>query len=196
MNLVEVGKLDVVYFDLEARPGHWIGGDYVSKIVTAGAYVHNEEEYVHVLTHYDYSPQQIVEQIAVVIEDADLVVGHYIRGFDLPLINGELLRHSLQPLSSILSHDTKLDLAPAHGRSKSQQNIAGLLGLEHPKVNVTLAQWEAFNDRQPEGYDIGVERVKGDVLQNREMRHKLMSLGWLNPPQVWSPLSRSKGYEA
>jgi len=185
MNLEPVKKMKVFYFDLECKPGHWIGGDYVSKIITAAAYAWNNGK-VEVLTHYDYDPEVIAMTIAEEIRRADLVVGHYIRAFDMPLLNGELLKGNLQPLGQVWTHDTKLDLNRAHGRSKSQENLAEQLGLKQKKVKVSLPEWEAFNNRETDGYDIGVARVGDDVRQNRALRKELLRLGWLNNPQWWN----------
>jgi hypothetical protein len=183
-------KLRVLYFDLECRPGHWIGGDYVSKVITASAWMWGDSSApAMVMTHYDYKPFEIADATAMAIEEADMVVGHYIRGFDLPLLNGELLRGNAEPLKPVLSLDTKLDLNKAHGRSKSQKNLAADFGLEEPKVDVTLAEWEAFNGREDEADGPVIVRVVGDVVQNMALRAVLAEAGWLGAPRVWRPES-------
>jgi hypothetical protein len=193
INLQVVRGMDVLYFDLECRPGHWIGGDYVSKIITAAAWSWNDEDEVQVRTHFEMSTAGIASTLAQEIADCDLVVGHYIRGFDLPLLNGELLRSGHDPLEPVMSHDTKLDMMPAHGRSKSQENLAAQLGLDEQKVKVTLPEWEAFNSKDVSGYDRVFDRVKDDVIQNRALRKALLSIGWIGPPQMWRPKAQ-RGY--
>jgi hypothetical protein len=184
-------SLDIVYFDMEAQPGHWIGGDYVSKLVTAVAWAHGDKDPL-VLTHYDSSLEQMASALAWHLERADIVVGHYIRAFDLPLLNGALLRAGAQPLPRILTVDTKLDLLKAHGRSKSQENLGASLGLENPKVKLSLTDWEGFNTLDPRYKDEGIERVIGDVKQNRELHRKLVDLGWIGPPRAWEPKQKGK----
>jgi len=187
-------KMRVMYFDLECKPGHWIGGDYVSKIITAAAWSIGNSKQVTVLTHYDTEPGHIAEAVAAEILAADLVVGHYIRGFDLPLLNGELLRAGAPPLDQVLTHDTKGDLYPAHGRSKSQENLSSLLGIKAEKLKVTLEEWEQFNTKDLRGKAVGIKRVKDDVIQNREMRRALLERGWLGPPRVWQAGGKAAVY--
>jgi hypothetical protein len=110
-----------------------------------------------------------------------------IRGFDLRLINGQLLRGGKPHLESVLALDTKSDLYATHGRSLSQKNLASEIGVAAPKIDVTLYDWEAFNTRVPGFKEKGIERVRGDVIQNCEMREKLIEMGWLGPPRLWRP---------
>lgn len=185
--------LKILDFDLECKPGHWIGGDFVSKIITAAAWSWVGEDKVYALTHYDFSPDEIAGTLAGIIYQADIVTGHYIRGFDLPLLNGELLRGGRSSLGRVLTSDTKLDLVKVHGRSQSQENLGSLLGISAPKVNVSNPDWEAFNSQLPYAKEIGLERVKGDVLQHKQLRDKLISLGWLGPVRPWEPTPQGKG---
>src|SRR4029077_888621 len=71
---------------------------------------------------------------------ADIVTGHYIRGFDLPILNARMMRHGLPLLGSTMAQDTKGDLARGQGLSKSQENLGAMFELRHPKVpmNTTL----------------------------------------------------------
>lgn len=185
--------LKILDFDLECLPGHWIGGDYVSKIITAAAWSWVGEDEVQVVTHYDES--DIASLVADKIEKADIVTGHYIRGFDLPLLNGGLLRERYVSLADVMTSDTKLDLKKAHGRSKSQKNLAAELGVKANKVDMTLYEWEMFNTRQPGGRDKGVERVRGDVIQHKALRAVLLAIGWLGPPKRWSAKSAGSNGE-
>ena len=177
----------VVTIDIECRPGHWISGDYVSKIITAVAWKWSDAHQVVVLDHYETSPKGMALTLAAEIQRADLVVGHFIRLFDLPLLNGELLRVGGLPLAPVSTLDTKLDLLVAHGRSKSQENLAAMLGLEAPKIHMTNDDWERFNAKDPALRFKGRDRVRCDVEQNEALRAKLASLGWLRAPTTWRP---------
>lgn len=180
-------NLRILTLDCECLPGHWIGGDFVSKIITAVAWkVVGSRERPHVLTHFDYLPELMAEALAQEIEDADMVVGHYIRGFDLPLLNGNLMRAGLEPLRPILVQDTKLDLLRTHGRSLSQKSLSAMVGVRTPKVGVSLHEWEAFNTKEEWAKGKVEARVAGDVEQNIALRARLLELGWLGPPRVWT----------
>jgi hypothetical protein len=120
---------------------------------------------------------------------ADMVTGHYIRGFDLPLVNAMLLEARLPLLEPKLSHDTKLDLLKISGLSKSQENLGALLGLEHPKVSMDQAKWREANRLTKKGIALTKKRVVGDVEQHGELRNEALSLGLLGPPKLWIPSS-------
>ena len=188
-------QLSILDFDVECLPGHWIGSDYVSRIITAVAWALDDEP-PSVMTHYDFTPTEMSLVLARKIEEADLVTGHFIRGFDLPLVNGMLLRAEAPSMGKVLSSDTKLDLKKASGRSLSQKNLADQLGVEAPKVDRTLREWESFNLREPGGREAGEERVAGDVIQHQQMRKRLIELGWLGGPKLWSPESKRTTYHA
>src|SRR3989304_2625419 len=91
----------ILTLDVECKPGHWIGGDYVSKILTAVAWQWDSEEKTVCLTHYGYDPGTLAARLAWEIRKADVVTGHYIRGFDLPLISGQLLVAGLPSLPPV-----------------------------------------------------------------------------------------------
>lgn len=188
--------LRILDLDAECLPGHWIGGDWVSKIMTAIAWSWVGQTAVAVMTHYDHEPEEMAVKVAEQIEEADVVVGHFIRGFDLRLINGNLLRGKNRSLRQVMTHDTKLDLKVTGGRSLSQKNLAAELGLRHPKIDVTLPEWEGFNLRRRGFKQKGIDRVRGDVLQNKEMYERLKLLGWLKAPSLWTPSTFGGRYHA
>ena len=116
---------------------------------------------------------------------ADMVTGHFIRGYDLPLINGMLMELRLPTLDDKLSHDTKTDLVRRSGLSVSQENLGAMLRLEHQKVHMNQARWRAANRLEPEGREAARERVVGDVRQHIELRRELLALNYLAPPRIW-----------
>jgi hypothetical protein len=183
----------VLTLDFECLPGGWIGSDYTSRVVTALAWAFDDED-PKVLTHYLTTRKQMAEKFGEIVRQAGVVTGHWCSGFDAPLGNGARLRENLPPVDSFLISDTKTHLLRTSGRSLSQQNLAASLGLNVPKVDMTLRDWESFNLREPGFRSVGEARVVGDVLQHRELRKALMELGWLGAPQVWNPSVRVSGY--
>lgn len=175
----------VLDFDCECRPLHFYG-DLVSKEVTAiaWAWVDDPESVTCVLLGEMDVPQMLREFVRV-YEMADMVTGHFIRGFDLPLINGQLTEHGMPCLSDKLSHDTKLDMVRRHGLSGSQENIGAMLGLEHPKVGMNQETWRQANRLTKKGLALVRKRVCGDVVQHIEMRERMLKLGYLGPARVW-----------
>ena len=183
---VKSRPMRILDFDVEARPLHWISGDYVSKEITAIAwawcdqpddvtcYLLGEVDAVTMLQHFRHAYEQ-----------ADMVTGHYIRGYDLPMVNGALTEYGLPTLPDKLSHDTKLDLVRRAGLSSSQENLGAMLKLHHPKVKMDQAKWRDANRLTPEGMALTRERVVGDVKQHMEMRRRLLELGYLGSPVMW-----------
>ena len=179
----------ILDFDVEARPLHWIGGDYVSKEITAIAWAWVGEETATAYLLGETDPIEMLQKFVEAYDAADMVTGHFIRGYDLPMVSGALTEYQLPALGKKLSHDTKIDLVRSSGLSKSQESLGAMLGLQHPKVQMNQAKWRAANRLQPEGLAAVRERVIGDVLQHIEMRQRLLELGYLGPPVLWQSKS-------
>ena len=178
--------LRVLDFDCEARPLHWISGDYVSKEITAIAWAWTDDPaHIECRLLGDCDPISMLQDFAAAFHRADLVTGHFIRGYDLPMVNGALTEYGLPVLGDKLAHDTKLDLVRRQGLSGSQENLGAMLKLQHPKVKMDQAKWRDANRLTPEGLALARERVTGDVRQHIELRARLLQLGYLGPPVVW-----------
>jgi hypothetical protein len=183
---VRTRPLRVLDFDVEARPLHWISGDYVSKEITAIAWAWcdaPEDVTCYLLGETD--PIDMLTAFCRAYRHADMVTGHFIRGYDLPMVNGALTEYQLPPLGDKLTCDTKIDLVRRQGLSGSQENLGTMLGLDNPKVKMDQAKWRAANRLTPEGLAHVRERVIGDVRQHIEMRRRLMELRYLGPPVLW-----------
>jgi hypothetical protein len=121
-----------------------------------------------------------------------MVTGHYIRGFDLPVINASLTEYGFSPLSSKLTQDTKNDLIKKQGMSNSQENLAAMLKIESPKISMSQEDWRSANRLTKEGLEKTRQRVIGDVIQHIEMRQKLIDNEMLCNPKIWSSYGTSK----
>ncbi len=185
----------VLDFDCEARPLHWISSDYVSKEITAIAWKFiGEDDPVECYLLGEVEPTEMLNRFTDAYAQADMVTGHYIKGYDLPMVNGALMEYQLPPLTDKLAQDTKIDLIPRAGISASQENIGAMLDLLHPKVKMNQATWRAANRLQPEGIKLTRERVIGDVMQHIEMRQRLLDLGYLSAPKVWRSTAEIPAY--
>lgn len=186
----------VLDFDIENRPLSYLGSDFTTAEVTAIAWawtddpeqvsVHllGEEPLAHILTLFLKS-----------FEEADMVTGHYIRGHDLPMINGALVELGFPTLPDKMTQDTKLDLTRTKGLSLSQESLAAMFRMEHQKQSMNQAQWRAANRLTPEGLAEVRRRVVGDVQQHIELRRKILALGYLTPPRIWkSGTARIEAY--
>ena len=179
--------LRILDFDVEARPLHWISGDYVSKEITAIAWAWiRPNPIVSCYLLGESAAHDMLTAFVAAYKQADLVTGHYIRGYDLPMINGALSEYGLPVLDDKMVQDTKIDLVRRAGLSGSQENLGSMLGLHHPKVKMDQTKWRDANRLTPEGLTLARERVIGDVLQHIELRQRLLALGYLCPPSLWS----------
>ena len=176
----------ILDFDVEARPLHWISNEYVSKEITAMAWAWvDQPEDVTCYLLGETEPVEMLQAFTAAYAQADIVTGHYIRGYDLPMISGALTEYQMRALGKKMTQDTKLDLVRRQGLSGSQENLGAMLGLQHPKVHMDQAKWRAANRLQPAGLTAARERVVGDVLQHIELRQRLLDLGYLGPPKMW-----------
>jgi hypothetical protein len=186
--VVKARPMRVLDFDVEARPLHWISGDYVSKEITAMAWAWTDTPSdVTCFLLGEVDPMDMLRAFLAAYGQADMVTGHFIRGYDLPMVNGALTEYQMPTLTEKLTQDTKLDLVRRQGLSSSQENLGAMLRLNHPKVKMDQAKWRDANRLTAAGLKLARERVVGDVQQHIEMRRRLLDLGYLGAPQTWKP---------
>lgn len=189
-----MSKLRVLDFDVECRPLAWYGGDFVTKQPTAIAWQFIGETDIPTCAYIgesDRSSRVLIEEEAmleafrVAYDQADVVTGHFIRGFDLPLLNGACDRLGLPPLESKHAQDTKYDYMAAQGISKSMENLGAMYELKHPKVQMNTSTWAAGNMLLPHGIELTIKRVVGDVKEHVELRAEMLRRGVLGPGTVY-----------
>lgn len=182
--------LRVLDFDIENRPLSYLGSDFTTAEVTAIAWAwcdRPDEVTVYLLGDTDLPT--ILREFAKVYSNADVVTGHYIRGHDLPMLNGAMMEFALPTLGNKLSQDTKLDLMRSKGLSLSQESLGAMFRLDHQKVQMNQIKWRTANRLTPEGLAEVRARVVGDVREHIELRQRLLDLGYLRGPQMWRSLS-------
>lgn len=185
---VKCRPLRVLDFDVEARPLHWISGDYVSKEITAIAWAWTDRpDDVTCLLLGETAATDMLAAFVAMYNRADLVTGHFIRGYDLPMVNGALTEYQLPALEKKMAHDTKLDLVRRQGLSGSQENLGAMLRLDHQKFHMDQGKWRDANRLTSEGMALTRTRVVSDVQQHIEMRRRLLDLGYLSGPKLWEP---------
>ena len=189
-------KLRTLDFDLECRPMAWYGGDFVTKQPTVIAWKFiGERGPVQVAwigesdrsSMVPYEEREMIEAFLEAYDRAELVTGHFIRGFDLPVINGARIRLGGGPIDKKLSSDTKLDLTKASGMSKSMENLSAMFEAKHQKYSMNTTKWFEANSLLPEGIELAKKRCVEDVKEHIELRERLLEIGALRPPIVWSP---------
>lgn len=101
--------------------------------------------------------RRIVGQLATLMRQADRVVAHNGDRFDIPLVNGRLLQHDMESVSSVPSIDTlKLARRSIKVASNKLDYLAQLLGLGG-KLPTDFSLWErAYRGDEQALYDMDV----------------------------------------
>lgn len=200
MRLRSVEQRPIVTWDLENRPSAYWQPDRPTAEVTAigWKWLHEPEPHVLLLNKdgrfvHDGRKRPLSAHHAYglfrdVLCRAGLVVGHNIRQHDLGLFQAGLWRLQLPLLPRLLTTDTLRDIPRRKDMSASLENLAALYDLdEDGKKHMSVTDWERANRLAPEGIDAARERVVSDVLLQERLRARLLELGLLKAPRVWTP---------
>lgn len=116
------------------------------------------------------------------ISEADMLTGHNISRFDLPVLNAECMRLGLSPIRRAVVQDT-IKLVRSKGFKKGQD----VLGRLHRVPSEKLAlDWQAWQDAYDEsGWPTVRERCESDVLMHKHLRERLLAEDHLKPARVW-----------
>jgi hypothetical protein len=185
-------SLRILDFDIECQPGAWIGSDYTTKrlLSIAAAWIVDGQPVdleCKTVRPRKGARASILRWFLTLYDEADMVTGHFIRGYDLPVLQGAYMRHHLPLLGQKLTLDTKNDLAKVSGISKSQENLGALYELKHPKEPMTTIDWEDAADLTPEGLHQLETRNRRDVEQHVELLGAMLEAGPLGAPTMWLP---------
>jgi hypothetical protein len=192
---IQSRPMRVLDFDIENRPLSYLGSDFTTSEVTAIAWAWTDAPTdVTVFLLGEVELAEILRRFRVAFDAADLVTGHYIRGHDLPMLNGALMECGMPALGDKPVQDTKVDLMRSKGLSLSQESLGAMFRLEHAKETMNQSKWRAANRLTPEGLAEVRRRVVGDVQQHIELRRRLLDLGYLQPPRVWRSNSDAPEY--
>jgi hypothetical protein len=200
-----VRDLAILDFDIECRPIAFYGGDQVTKQPTVIAWKfigESRRPRVAAIGESDRSSKVLEEEAAMIeafhkaYDAADMVTGHFIRGFDLTTLNGAAMRLGIRTFEPKLAEDTKLDLVKAAGISKSMENLSAMLDAANQKISMNTATWADANMLLPHGIKGAKKRCVGDVIEHIELRELLIEAGLLKTPKMWRPDSgKDGGYE-
>jgi hypothetical protein len=189
--MLESRQLLVLDFDIETRRiGFHNGGrfnpDGCEPVIIAAAFDGEPVETRSLKPRWsERDARRMMRWFRELWNEADVVTGHYIRKFDLPILNGSLMEWDMEPLSLKLTLDTKLDLKDVGGLSQSQENLSALKDLEASKFHMNDNWWRKVARLTPEGLALAEERVVSDVLQHQQLRASLAP--WFKGHVVWSP---------
>ena len=82
----------------------------------------------------------MLDALLTQIERADILTGHNIARFDLPVINAEAVRLGLRPVERAVVQDT-MKLVRTKGLKKGQDNLGRMLRLDDEKLALDWQAW-------------------------------------------------------
>lgn len=112
------------------------------------------------------------------IFDADVIVAHNLKGFDLKMLNNRMVANGLPPLNKVQMIDT-LEIAKKHFRLPSNKldSIAAYYNIGRKVSHEGMSMWVKVQAGDQEAIDKMVEYCHGDVQLLREVFYKLRSSG-------------------
>lgn len=152
----------------------WIGSDLVESRVCGPAGIFGKP----------HRRARMLAPLLKALDEADMVTGHNILRFDLPVIQAEVMRLGLPSLRPMLVQDT-IRLNRSKGFKKGQSNLGRLYRIAEEKLTM---DWQAWQDAYDEdGWQTVRARAESDVLMHKQLRETLLERGYMKEPRRWSP---------
>lgn len=181
-------KIKILDFDIETRPlSFWYDGKPTAEITAIASCWANDLNSMQVSLLGRDDPREALIAFKERYDEADIVTGHYLRKFDLPIIAGAMMENGLPALGPKISVDTRLDMIKKGDIPATQEFLCELLGIPLPKIYMSQVAWREGNRLTPKGLELTERRVTGDVYQHMLLRLKMSQLGLLSSPKVWKP---------
>lgn len=199
MRLSEGRKLRTLDFDFESKP-LWFWYEKPTAVLTSLSYMeidgleplHDtlQTEIATLGSRDEYGSWLL--HVAHLFESYDILTGHNIDRFDLPLLQAQLLRLGEATLKPMLTQDT-MRLPKRRDMSASQESLINYhdlkptcpIGMPIYKDHLSIPEWEdaamGWNDA------VLIERPQSDVHGHAHLRAVLIEKGYLAPPRMWRP---------
>jgi DNA polymerase elongation subunit (family B) len=181
----------ILDFDVETIAAGFADPQWVPQKITCVAWSWVGEDKVHSricgtdgIYHAPHKRRRMLEALVEAINEADVLTGHNILRFDLPVINSECLRLGMQPLGIQRVHDT-MNIVKTKGFKKGQDVLIELNDIPLRKMALSWQGWEqAYSET---GWKTVRERCESDVLGHKMLYQRMTELGWLKGERKWRP---------
>lgn len=191
--------LRIIDFDFESKP-LWFWYEKPTAVLTAMSHMEvvggtiNHDSLTTTLADLS-SPTAYTVWLADIyklLTEADILTGHNIDQFDLPLLQAQLMRFGMDKLPILTTQDTRR-LLKKRDMSASQESLLNYRGLKPVcpigmpvyKDHLSMPQWEeaalGWNDADLH------ERPLSDVHGHAHLRDVLAEAGYLAAPKTWQP---------
>lgn len=191
MRLREAGALRILDFDIETVAAGFADPEWVPQKITcvAWSWVGSERVESRVcgpegIFGAPIRRARMLKPLVDAIGEADMLTGHNIIRFDLPVIQAELMRLDMDSLPARQVQDT-IRLKRSKGFKKGQDNLGRLWDLPEQKMALDWQGWQDGYDEK--GWGTIRARAESDVRMHKLLREILIDRGYLRPPVSWSP---------
>lgn len=194
MRLTEGEPFRILDFDVETIAAGFADPEWVPQKITCVAWswadaTRNEDwavesriSGVEGLFSYPTKRAKMLAALLDQINQADMLTGHNIVRFDLPVINAECVRLGLEPVRSAFVQDT-IRLVRSKGLKKGQDALGHLFKTREEKMALDWQQWQdAYGEK---GWELVRSRCESDVVQHKQLRLELIERGLLRPGVHW-----------
>jgi DNA polymerase elongation subunit (family B) len=190
VRLHNVGTARILDFDIETIAAGFADPDWVPQKITCVAWswigTDTVESRICGPSGIFGKPEcraRMLAPLLAAIRAADMVTGHNIERFDLPIVNAEAMRLGLEPVRSVLVQDT-MRMVRAKGFKKGQDTLGTMHRIPAEKLAL---DWQAWQDAYDEpGWLTVRERCESDVAMHKQLRLAQLEAGHLKPPRRWS----------
>ncbi len=178
----------VLDFDIETVASGFADPSWVPQTCIAWAYSwvgeeHTTVEALPVASWQDRSVRhRFLAPLLEAIEEADVLTGHNIVRFDLPVLNAECMRLGHPPISPTLTQDT-IKFPKSTGFKKGLDNLGILFEVDEHKMPLNWQEWQdAYGEWNLKTVK---ERVVSDVVMHKQLREALRAENLLQVPRFW-----------
>ena len=183
-------QLKILDFDIETLAAGFADPNWVPQKITCISWSWiGSDEVKSVTTGKDgFFDKRIrgkrIAQFLKEFEEADIVTGHNLLRFDLPVLNAECILCGLGKLPSIRVQDT-MKLPKTKGLKKGLDNIGIMLGSPQEKQAMNWAEWDSAYE--VDGWPEIISRCESDVLLHKQIRQAMIDEDILGPITTWTP---------
>lgn len=115
---------------------------------------------------------ELVRKFTDLAEQADRVIGHNAKRFDVAVLRSRIIKHQLPDFVPLLIDDTYAQTKGIGFASHKLDYLTGFLGLEQKKDH-PYELWLRVVSKEPGAFEEMQEYCRGDVDINRKMYHRL-----------------------
>ena len=196
----KIKKANILIFDIETAPlrayvwSRWKQNIYLEQTISewfmicwSAKWLDSEEVFSECLTPDEIKEEKdnrIVKQLWSLIDQADIVIAHNGKRFDVPKINSRFIMAGLPPTSTYIQIDTREIAAKQFGFSSNKLDaLAGYFNIEH-KDGTNFELWADCMKGNQEALDYMESYNRKDVVILEKVYLKLLEVNNLRFTEI------------